>query len=211
VNPKPTRVLIADDHAVVREGIRHVLSATPDFVVVGEAGTGAEALQLAKTHHPDVIVLDLSMPDGSGFDTLASLRRSGSRARVLILSIQDHERYVHESRQAGANGYLCKDSSPAELRDAVRALHRGEQYFNPAAVKRGGRLASLTPRERDVLRGIVQGKTNKEIAAELEISSRTVESHRESLMSKLGVHHVAALTRLALEEGIAPDPARSTP
>jgi DNA-binding NarL/FixJ family response regulator len=203
VTTRPTRVLIADDHAVVREGIRHVLSAAPDFVVVGEAGTGAETLALAKAHQPDVIVLDLSMPDGSGFETLASLRRAGSEARVLILSIQDHERYVHESERAGANGYLCKDSSPAELRDAVRALHRGERYFSPTAAKRGGsRIASLTPRERDVLRGIVRGKTNKEIAAELEISSRTVESHRESLMSKLGVRHVAALTRIALEEGI---------
>jgi RNA polymerase sigma factor (sigma-70 family) len=209
-------VLIADDHAVVREGIRHVLDAASDFEVVGEAASGAEALRLAEAHGPDVVVLDISMPDGTGFETLAQLRQAAPHARVLILSIHDDQRYVLESVRAGAQGYLCKDSSPAELRDAIRALHRGESYYSAAVAQRlsaarqadelrgerSARLESLTPREREVLRGIVKGLTNKEIAAHLQISSRTVESHRESLMQKLDVKHVAALTRLAIEEGI---------
>lgn len=213
---KPTRVLIADDHAVVREGIRHVLDAASDFEIVAEAASGTEALRLAEKLTPHVVVLDISMPDGTGFETLAELRRSVPAARVLILSIHDDPRYVLESVRAGAHGYLCKDSPPAELRDAIRALHRGETYYSPAVaqrlsaaqqadnlrVERTSRFSSLTPRERDVLRGIIKGLTNKEIAAHLEISARTVESHRESLMQKLDVKHVAALTRLALEEGI---------
>lgn len=213
---RKTRIVIADDHAVVREGIRHVLGASPDFEVVGEAGTGREAVRLTEAHKPDVVVLDISMPDGGGLDVVGRVRQSAPASRVLVLSIHDDERYVRESVRAGANGYLRKDSTPAELRDAVRAVHRGESYFSPAiaerlaAAERGapegegppaGRLAALTPRERDVLRGIVEGLTNKEIAARLEISTRTVESHRESLMQKLGVRNVAALTRLALEEG----------
>lgn len=197
-------MLIADDHAVVREGIRHVLSSESGFEVVGEAAHGADAVALAQALHPDVVVLDLSMPHLSGLEATARIRETVPGARVLILSIHEHEEYVARSVRAGAMGYLRKDSSPAELREAVRALCRGENYFShPAEKTERGRLASLTPRERDVLRRIVQGKTNKEIAAELEISSRTVESHRESLMSKLGVRNVAALTRLALEAGIA--------
>lgn len=216
---RKTRVVIADDHAVVREGIRHVLGATSDLEVVGEAASGSDALRVAEEHQPDVVLLDISMPDGTGFETLAKLRHAVPDARVLILSIHDHERYVLESVRAGAQGYLCKDTSPAELRDAIRAVHRGETYYSPTVAKRldaaqqpdnvrverAGRISALTPRERDVLRRIVQGLTNKEIAAQLRISPRTVESHRESLMQKLDVKHVAALTRLALEEGIAPE------
>lgn len=210
-----TRIVIADDHAVVREGIRHVLGASPDFEVVGEAGTGREAVRVTETHKPDVVVLDISMPDGGGLDVIGRVRLSAPASRVLVLSIHDDERYVRESVRAGANGYLRKDSTPAELRDAVRAVHRGDSYFSPAIAERlaaaeraapegegpAGRLAALTPRERDVLRGIVEGLSNKEIAARLLISTRTVESHRESLMQKLGVRNVAALTRLALEAG----------
>lgn len=213
---KRARVVIADDHAVVREGIRHVLGAASDFEVVGEAASGREALRLAEQHQPDVVVLDISMPDGTGFETLERIRQSVPGTRVLILSIHDDERYVLESVRAGAQGYLCKDSSPAELRDAIRALYRGETYYSPAVAQRlsaareadnvraerSDRISSLTPRERDVLRGIVKGLTNKEIAAHLQISARTVESHRESLMQKLDVKHVAALTRLALEAGL---------
>ena len=210
------RVLIADDHAVVREGIRHVLTANDDFDVVAEASTGAEAVALATRHRPDVVVMDISMPDGTGLDALATLRETMPGMRVLILSIHEDERYYLESVRAGASGYLTKDSSPAELRDAVRALHRGERYVSAALARRfaasekaeaaeapRGKLAALTPRERDVVRGIVRGLTNKEIAAQLQISTRTVESHRENLMLKLGVKHVAALTRMALEEGFS--------
>lgn len=211
------RVLIADDHAVVREGIRHVLSSDAGFDVVGEAASGTEAVALARALHPDVVVLDLSLPELSGLEAASQIRASVPDARILVLSIHDHGEYVLESMRVGANGYLCKDSSPAELRDAVRALHRGENYFSAvvaqrlaAAVEgqtqraeRARKIALLTPRERDVVCAIVKGLTNKAIAAQLQISPRTVESHRESLMQKLGVRHVAALTRLALEEGIS--------
>ena len=210
------RVLIADDHAVVREGLRHVLVANDEFEVVAEASTGSEAVQLATRHQPDVIVMDISMPDGTGFSALAQLREIMPHVKVLILSIHEHERYLLESVKAGADGYMTKDSSPAELREAVRALYRGERYVSAALAGRlaaaqqaaqnsgdAGKLSALTPREREVVRGIVRGLTNKEIAAELRISTRTVESHRESLMLKLGIRHVAALTRLVLEQGIS--------
>lgn len=203
--PSPIRVLVADDHAVVREGIRRILDGEPDFVVVGEAATGAEAVALAAAHQPDVVVLDLTMPGGSGLDAAAAIASAAPDAAVLVLSMHDNPEYVRESERAGAQGYLLKDSAATELRHAVRAVHRGERYFaaRPEAPARDGALAALTPRERDVLRGIARGRTNKEIAAELGIGARTVETHRESLMRKLGIRTVAGLTRLALEAGIA--------
>ena len=200
----PIRVLIADDHAVVREGIRHVLSSDAGFEVVGEAAHGSDAVALAQVLRPDVVVLDISMPELSGLEAASRIRATVPETSVLILSIHEHQEYVVRSIRAGAQGYLRKDSSPAALRDAVRAVHRGEQCFTQAVSLRSqSRIAALTRREREVLTAIVQGKTNKQIAATLDISSRTVESHRESLMSKLGVRHVAALTRIALDAGLA--------
>ena len=211
----PIRVLVADDHAIVRTGIRHVLESEPGFAVVAEAATGAEALELAGSLHPDVAVLDISMPGESGLRVAAELRQRSPDTRVLILSMHDNTEYVLESLRAGAHGYLLKDSAATELRGAIRAVRRGESYFSPAiagklsAVVRGdaaasaaGALAQLTARERQVLVGVAQGHTNREIAQQLGISHRTVESHRESLMKKLGVRTVAGLTRLALEAGL---------
>jgi DNA-binding NarL/FixJ family response regulator len=202
------RVLIADDHAVVREGIRHVLSADEGFVVIGEAATGAEAVRMATELHPDVVVLDLSMPELSGLD--ATPRISTTGARVLVLSIHDHEEYVLQSVRAGAQGYLRKDSSPAELRTAVRTVHGGGSVFSApvartlsSALRNEQRAAELTSRERDVLIAIASGSTNKEIAVRFGISVRTVESHREALMKKLGVKGAAGLTRFAIEAGLA--------
>jgi DNA-binding NarL/FixJ family response regulator len=205
--------VIADDHHLVREGIRQVLQASDEFDVVGQAGNGAEALRLAESLGPDVLVLDVSMPDQSGIEVTAALRDRGSPVKVLVLSVHDHPQYVVEAVRAGARGYLRKDTEPAELRRAIRAVARGEAFFSPSVARhlsaaiQGGtaersasdRLAGLTPRERDVLRGIAEGSTNKEIAAGLGLSSRTVESYRESLMRKLGIYTVAELTRLALE------------
>ncbi|MDQ6829269.1 MAG: response regulator transcription factor [Gemmatimonadota bacterium] len=210
------RVLVVDDHALVREGIRHVLTVDPGFEVVAEAASGDEAIAMAKTHAPDVVVLDISMPGGSGLDVTAALRREMPGVRVLILSMHDHEQYVLESVRAGAHGYLRKDSSPGELREAIRAVHDGESFFSaPVATQlsaalrgeatrevRATKLATITGRERDVLLGVAQGRTNKEIAASLGISPRTVESHRESLMRKLEIRSVAGLTRLAIDEGL---------
>ncbi|MES2180029.1 MAG: response regulator transcription factor [Gemmatimonadota bacterium] len=217
------RVLIADDHALVREGLRHVLSVTPGFDVVGEAGSGAETLAEASRLAPDVVVLDISMPHGSGLEVAAELRVVLPATRILVLSMHDHEQYVLESVRAGAHGYLRKDSSPAELRDGIRAVARGDTFFTApvasqlsAAIRgeasrdaRTNKLASLTAREKDVLLGVVAGETNKDIAARLRISPRTVESHRENLMRKLEIRSVAGLTRFAVDEGLlASEPAR---
>jgi DNA-binding NarL/FixJ family response regulator len=211
---KPIRVLVADDHMIVRTGIRHVLESETDLVVVGEAGSGAEAVSLAAELRPDVVVLDISMPDQSGLEVAARLRSGTAAPRILILSMHNNPEYVLESVRAGAHGYLLKDTAAAELRTAIRAVCRGESYFSPpvatrlTAAVRGeygsahAGLELLTAREREVLLGIARGRTNKEIAAELGISHRTVETHRESLMRKLQIRTVAELTRLAIETGI---------
>jgi DNA-binding NarL/FixJ family response regulator len=209
------RVLVADDHTIVRSGIRHVLESEPGFSVVAEASTGGEALELASSLHPDVVVLDISMPGEPGLRVAAELRRRVPETHILILSMHDNTEYVLESLRAGAHGYLLKDTAATELRDAIRAVRRGESFFSPAiagrlsAVVRGdaaessaGALGQLTARERQVLVGVAQGHTNREIATQLGISHRTVETHRESLMRKLGVRTVAGLTRLALEAGL---------
>jgi DNA-binding NarL/FixJ family response regulator len=217
---EPTiRVLVADDHAVVREGIRHVLEREPGFEVVAEAANGSEVLPLAERHRPDVAVLDISMPGESGIQVAAQLRQRLPEIRILILSMYDNAEYVLESVRAGAHGYILKDTAATELRRAIRAVQNGEAFLSPpvasrltAAVRgelereaRTGDLGSLTAREREVLRGIVRGQTNKEIAAALGISHRTVETHRESLMRKLRIRTVAGLTRFALEAGLAGD------
>lgn len=210
------RVLIADDHTVVREGIRHVLEREVGFTVVAEAANGPDAVAAAERTRPDVVVLDISMPQESGLHAAARLRRELPEARVLILSMHDNPEYVLEAVRAGAHGYLLKDSAGTELRAAVRAVHGGDSFFSPpiaarlsAAVRgeldreqRRSALDSLTGREREVLAGIAQGHTNKEIAAGLGISHRTVETHRESLMRKLRIRTVAELTRFALETGL---------
>ena len=210
------RVLVVDDHAVVREGIRSVLERQPGFEVVGEAGDGATALKLAQSTTPDVVVLDVSMPGGSGLRTAAELRTQVPEARVLILSMYDNAEYVLEAVRAGASGYLLKDSAATDLRRAVTAVHGGESYYSSAveaqlsAAKRGeidresqaGKLGMLSGREREVLARIARGLTNKEIGTELGISHRTVETHREGLMRKLRIHTVAGLTKFALEMGL---------
>jgi DNA-binding NarL/FixJ family response regulator len=211
------RVLVADDHAIVRTGIRHVLETEPGFTVVGEASNGAEALALALELAPDVAVLDISMPGVSGLQAAAELRSRCPDTRVLILSMHDNTEYVLESLRAGVHGYLLKDSAAAELGAALRAVCRGESFFSPPGARQLGAgvrgelagehpdaLALLTVRERQVLVGVAGGRTNKEIAQELGISHRTVESHRESLMRTLGVYTVAGLTKIALEEGLIP-------
>ena len=207
--PATIRVLIADDHAVVREGIRHVLSEDEGFDVVGEASDGLEAVKLAESLTPNVVVLDLSMPEMSGLQAAARIREVSPETCVLVLSIHDHEEYVLQSVRAGAQGYLRKDSSPAELRGAIRALYDGGSFFSApvartlsAALRNEQRTATLTGRERDVLIHIAKGASNKDIATEFGISVRTVESHREALMKKLGLKGIASLTRFALDTGL---------
>jgi DNA-binding NarL/FixJ family response regulator len=214
VSEPPIRVIVADDHAIVRTGIRHVLESEPGFAVVGEAANGAEALACARAGGIDVVLLDIAMPPGeSGLQVAQELRRQSPATRVLILSMHDNTEYVLEAVRAGAHGYILKDTAATELRSAIHAVRRGESYFSPpiarrlTAVVRGiseeeDLLGQLTARERQVLVGVAQGRTNREIAMELGISHRTVETHRESLMRKLGIRTVAGLTRVALEAGL---------
>lgn len=212
----PIRVLVADDHTVVRQGIRRVLEEDPGLLVVAEAATGGEVLERAARERPDVVLLDLTMPGATGLDVVRALREQVVETRVLILSVHDDREYVLESVRAGAHGYLRKDSSPSEIRQAIRAVHGGDSFFSPpvarhlaAAVQQGddqpGALEDLTSRERDVLVRISRGLTNREAAGELGISVRTVEAHRDSLMRKLRIHTVAGLTRFAMEQGLLRD------
>lgn len=210
------RVLIADDHAVVREGVRHVLSSDGGFEIVGEAANGREAVMLARSLSPAVVVLDLTMPVLSGLGAAAEIRAEAPDTRILILSIHDDEEYVLQSVRAGAHGYLRKDSSPAELRSAIRSIGAGGTAFSApvarallAALKserettdKRKRIDALTARERDVLTAIANGLTNRDIAARLGLSVRTVETHREALMRKLAIRGVAALTKFALDAGL---------
>ncbi len=208
----PIRVLVADDHAVVRQGIRHVLEEDPGLRVVAEAATGDEVLERAARERPDVVLLDLTMPGATGLNVVRALRERVADTRVLILSVHDDREYVLESVRAGAHGYLRKDSSPADIRQAIRAVHGGDSFFSPpvarhlaAAVQDGASpaaLEELTSRERDVLIRIARGLTNREAAGELGISVRTVEAHRDSLMRRLRIHTVAGLTRFAIERGL---------
>jgi DNA-binding NarL/FixJ family response regulator len=207
------RVVIADDHAIVREGIRQVLDGSEGIRVVGEASDGIEVFARAQELVPDVVVLDVSMPGESGLDVAKRLKRALPATRVLMLSVYDNTEFVLEAVRAGADGYLLKDSSPGELRGAIHRVFAGESAFSAAAARqlstalreeearreKAERVASLTPRELDVLRQVVAGRTNKETAALLGISHRTVETHRENILKKLGVRSVAELTRLAIE------------
>jgi len=208
-------VVIADDHAVVREGLRHVLSEAPGFRVVGEAASAAEAIQLAEQHQPDVMILDISMPGGSGLKAIEEIRRKAPEVRILMLSVYDQQEYVVESVRAGAHGYLRKDTTPAELRQAITAIHAGGGYFSPGVAHHltaalqgqaeeagAGTPEVLTPREREVLIRIAQGLTNRQAAAEMGISVRTVEAHRDNLMRKLGIRTAAGLTRFAIQHGL---------
>jgi DNA-binding NarL/FixJ family response regulator len=221
------RVLIVDDHSVVREGIRHVLAGDPLLTVVGEAGDTPAAIAQAELTQPDVVLLDITMPGASGLEAVPRLLSVSARSRILMLSVHDDTEYVLQAVRAGAHGYLRKDTTPAELRLAVRAVHKGDAFFSPTAARhltqalrgetpaapaaaaeggdqRSARRAveALTGREREVLVHIARGSLNKEIAAALGISIRTVEAHRDNLMRKLGIKTVAGLTKLVLESGL---------
>ena len=208
------RVAVVDDHTIVRAGIRMVLEADPDFTVVGEADTAAGAIALARQEQPDVILVDINLPDESGLKVAESIVASQPAVRLLMLSVHDDQEIVRESVRIGAHGYLRKDTTPGDLRTAIRAVHAGDAYFSPSVARTlaealrdktstaTGPLDQLPGRERDVLVRVARGQQNKEIAAELGISVRTVESHRDSLMRKTGLRNAAALTRLAMESGL---------
>ena len=210
------RVVIADDHTVVRQGIRIVLEEVPGLEVVGEAGDGAGALRLIAKFKPDVAVLDVTMPEKTGLEVAKELRESDSDIGILILSMHDDPEYVLQAVRAGADGYVLKDVAPSELRDAIQAVASGKEFFAERVThqlsvglreeleheQRRARIGSLTGREVEVLVRIADGNTNREIGEELGISPRTVETHRERVMAKLRVRTVAGLTRLVVEYGL---------
>jgi len=208
------RVAVVDDHAIVRAGLRMVLEADPEFEIVGEADTAAAALALVRRERPDVALIDINLPDESGLRVASEILGGELPVRVLILSVHDDAAIVRESVRLGAHGYVRKDTTPADLRAAIRAVHSGDAWFSPSVARTLAEalreqpasvpdsLDGLTERERDVLIRVARGLSNKEIAAELGISARTVESYRDSLMRKTGLRNVAALTRLALEAGL---------
>jgi DNA-binding NarL/FixJ family response regulator len=207
------RVVLADDHTLVRAGIRSLLQEFQGIEVVGEAGDGAAALRIVEAQRPDVVLLDIGMPGMSGLEVTARLTQLDASTRAVILSIHRAEEYVWEALRAGAAGYLVKDSAVAELEIAVRTVARGERYLSPAISRTGvdddldhkgaaEAYATLTPRQSEVLQRVAAGLTSKEIAQELGLSYRTVEVHRMLLMRRLNVHDVTGLVRFALRAGL---------
>jgi len=216
VTDVPLRVVIADDHAVVRQGIRIVLEEIPGLEVVAEAADGDAALKLTLQHEPDVVVLDVTMPGKTGLEVAKALRDAGPKVRILILSMHDDPEYVLQAVRAGADGYVLKDVAPAELRRAIASVSQGREFFTERIThqlsvglraeleseQKRSRVESLTAREVEVLLRIADGRTNREIGEELGISPRTVETHRERVMTKLRIRTVAGLTRLVVEQGL---------
>jgi DNA-binding NarL/FixJ family response regulator len=215
VTPLKTRVLLADDHAVVRSGLRAVLDGEGDIEVVAEASDGIEAVEKTLANHVDLAILDVSMPRLTGLQATAELRRRGLGLRVLILSVHDNERYFFEALRVGASGYVLKSAANRDLVHACRAAMRGEPFLYPKAVtalvreyldqaRRGEPVPAdpLTPRELQVVKLIAEGHTSDEIAAELCISRKTVDRHRANLLDKLGMRNAAELTRYAIRRGL---------
>jgi two-component system response regulator NreC len=205
------RILLADDHALVRHGFRMILAAQPDMEIAGEAGNGREAVELCQKLKPDVVVMDVTMPELNGIEATRRLIELSPRTRVLALSMHKDAVYVREILRAGARGYLLKDSADTDLLAAVRAVAKGEGYLSPGvsdAVLSDYRrhvtdpLDLLTTREREVLQLIAEGKTNKEIATSLNLSVYTIEAHRGRLMEKLNLHSTGELVRFAVRSGL---------
>jgi DNA-binding NarL/FixJ family response regulator len=211
MTPKIIRILLADDHAVVRQGFGRILAAQPDLEVIGEAGNGREAVELADQLKPDVVVMDLSMPELNGIEATRRLVKAAPRIRVLALSMHKDAVYVREILRAGAQGFLLKDANDQDLLAAVRAVGQGQGYISPSvseAVLSDYRrhvtdpIDLLTSREREVLQLIAEGKTNKEIAAVLNLSVYTVDAHRGRIMEKLNLHSTSEIVRFAMRNGL---------
>lgn len=214
---KRITVLLAEDHTIVREGFRKMLELEGDFEIVGEAQDGRAAVALTKKLHPDVVLMDIAMPLLNGLEATRQILKMLPDAKVLMLSAHSDDAYVTNAAGSGARGFLLKQTSAHEVCRAIREVHQGKTFFSPVISKRQGRLklpsdgragmfkgkaVELTSREMEVLQLIVEGKANKETAAELGISIKTVEKHREHLMEKLDIHDIAGLTRYAISAGI---------
>jgi DNA-binding NarL/FixJ family response regulator len=212
--PLVTRILIADDHSIVRSGLKKVLDAKPDMEVVAEAEDGHEAVEKALREDVHLAILDVSMPRKTGIQAAAELHKRKPELRVLMLSMHDSEQFLFEALKAGASGYVLKSGADTDIVDAVRAAMRGDSYLYPSAVtaivrdyvERGGRgeeqFDVLTPRELEVLKLIAEAHTSKEIANELFISIKTVERHRQNILDKLGMRDRVELTRYAIRRGL---------
>jgi two-component system response regulator NreC len=207
----PVRILIADDHAVVRTGLRALIGADPDLEIVGEAKDGAETLRLAGTLHPDVVLLDVTMPDSNGIETTRRLKKEHPEILVIILTMHEDEGMLHEALRAGAAGYVIKRAEESEILQAIHVVREGDIYVHPTMTRallqqtvtseqrRGAPVEPLTPRELDVLRLLVKGNTNRQAAGLLGLSVRTVENHRANLMGKLGISSRVELVSYAEE------------
>lgn len=210
----PIRILIADDHAVVRTGLRALLGADPELEVVGEAENGDETLRLAESLRPELVLLDITMPPDDGIRTARKLQEQRPELIVLFLTMHEDESLLHEALRAGAAGYVIKRAEESEIRQAIHAASRGDIYVHPAMTRallqqpvttehrRGAVVDALTPRELDVLRLLAKGNTNRQIAGLLGLSIRTVENHRSNLMSKLGLISRVELVNYAEEHDL---------
>lgn len=207
------RVYIADDHAIIRDGLRALLEARDDIEVIGGAGDGRQAVAEAKQSQPDVVLMDISMPRLNGIEAAAQLREVAPKARVIMLSMHATSEHLFRALQAGARGYVLKNSAGAELVDAVRTVHAGKRYFSPKIADllvdgyvREDRSASpveaLSAREREILQLIAEGRTSAEVAHSLSLSPKTVETYRSRLMQKIGVSDVVGLVKFAITHGI---------
>jgi DNA-binding NarL/FixJ family response regulator len=209
------RVLLADDHQLVRSGLRALLEALPDVEVVAETGDGREAVELVAKHRPDVALMDIAMPGLSGLEATARIQASSPSTRVVILSMHSGAEFVAEALHAGASGYLLKSCTPGELALALAAVARGELWLSPGVARpvvqqyrdagsalRGKQRAGLTPRQRETLQLIAEGKSTKQIAGLLGVSVKTIETHRAQLMDRLEIYDVAGLVRYAIRHGI---------
>lgn len=214
---RPIRIVLADDHAVLRAGLRLLLDARPDMQVVGEAADGADVLALTRDLRPDIVLLDLSMPRLGGLEVLPLLRQQIPESRVLILTMHDDESYLRQALAVGASGYVLKQAADVELLSALKAVAQGDLYVQPSMTRallkdvlpKGDETTgaaqsweNLSEREKEVLRLVALGHTGKEIADQLSLSIKTVETYRERGMEKLGLRHRAALVRFALARGL---------
>ncbi len=204
------RVLLADDHALVRAGMRALLAELPGIEVVAETGDGREALRLVRERKPDIALLDISMPELNGLEVVGRIARDHPNTRAIILSMHGDDESVRRALVAGAAGYLLKNSDRRELELALRAVARGDTWLSPSLTKRvvatymrgASPDAVLTPRQREVLQLVAEGHSNKEIASRLNVALKTVETHRTELMERLGIHGVASLVRYAIQVGL---------
>jgi len=212
------RVLLADDHSLVRAGIRALLNEMPEVTVVAEASNGREAIHLIGIHHPHIVLMDIMMPEMNGLDATARIAAAFPEVRVVILSMNATEQYVVQALQAGASGYVMKDVSPQELVESLKVVSRGDVYLSPMISRlvasglknrsnAGVDLAErLSIRQREVLQLLAEGHSTKEIALKLEVSGKTVETHRMTLMNTLDIHNIAGLVRYAIRVGlVSPD------